>query len=388
MLVDEIRPAPTKARRFSDFASTDLLIRHCLTEINGNDRVVYEVGAVRRMAWHLDWMEKSFKLIAKTTASPWESREFGGRRWYWMSKEATDLWHVFRNIQESPEELTKGRRLSPFLKLALHLAYKWEPRLRYFTNKNGLLRVSEDYPRRMLSHIVSVIRRACNSKIFRQLANNDTRNAKENYLSCAKCMLQVFRVHARPLVLRVDLYFEGDAKILSESTSAGKAYNKFMRHLSEGKLLPDVLWYAGKRENGLERRIHFHVLVVMDGDKHRQAYNLIEKLGRFWVSECVGSPALASHKNCWERKNEYKHNCLGLLHYTDEDMLLGLRKALQYICKEGSHILVGEGMGRNLRKGQAPKLPALGKRRGAPRRHGNDVSAAEGILLGKPREAQ
>lgn len=382
MLLDERQPARTKATRFRDFASTDLLVRHCFKECDGTERVVYEVGAIKRMASYLDWMERSVKRTAKDTTPPWRGRQHGGRYWWSTSKDAVDLWHVLRNVDEAPKELTDGRRLNPHLKLALHLAYKWEPRLRHFSNGSGRLDLREEYARRTISHIVRVIRRTCNSRRFRNLVNNDTRNAKDNYLSCAKCMLKVFRVHARPLVLRIDLYFESDAKLLSESRAARKAYNKFLRHLSERKILPDVLWYAGKRENGLERRIHFHVMVVLDGDRHQQGHSLTEQLGRFWVDKCVGSPFLSSYKNCWERRGEYKHNCLGRLHYTDEDMLLGLRAALEYICKEGSHILVGKGMGRNLRKGHAPNPPESGKRRGAPRKRGNHITAAVRVLLG------
>ena len=246
-----------------------------------------------------------------------------------------------------------------------------------------MLDVSLEYPRQMMVHIVKFIRRVCKSRRFRAIVNNDSRNARDNYLSCSEYMLDLLRVRARPLVLRVDLYFEGDAKVFSESKSAGKAHDKFMRNLSESKIVPDVLAYISKRENGLERRIHFHVLIALDGNKHWQAHSLAEELGHYWVDHCVGSSLFASYKNCFERKDEYEFNCLGLLHYADEHMLRGLRLALEYLCKEDSHILVGAGMGRNLRKGQSPDLPADGERRGAPRKYGNDVSLAERILHAK-----
>lgn len=375
-----------KPNRFKNLASTELLIRHCLKDIDGSDRVIYEVGAVRRMAWHLNWMERSVKRIAETENAPWESRHFGGRLRYWVSKEATDLWHVFRNIQESAKELTDGRRLNPYLKLGLHLAYKWEPKLRYFTNGRGLLSVDEECSRRMLSHLVKVIRRVCNSERFSDWVGNHTRGAKDNYFSCCEYMMAILRVCARPLILRIDLYFEGDAKEISESEEANKAYNKFMRHLSAGNIVPDVRGYIGKTEDGLDRRIHRHVLVALEGSKHQQAHNLTEKLGRFWVNECVGSSTFASYKNCYERKNEYEFNCLGLLHYTDDRMLMGLREALEYICKDHAHILARKGKEKNLRKGQPPKLETHGKRRGAPRKYGNDLSLAERILFTKARD--
>lgn len=368
-----------RSKRFSDLAATDLMIRHCLRE-GGAERIVYEVGAVRQMAWYLDSLERSIKRVASGTWSPLECDKRGCR----LTLEAKSFWHVLRNVDKAPEELCEGRRLNPWLKVGLHLARKWEPRLRWFVGREGVLCVNEAYPRRVAVHIVNVIRRVCSSGPFRAWVHNDGRNATENYASCCEYLLSILRVHARPLVLRIDLYFEGGAKEVSDSPEAKLAYSKFMRHLSNSNIVPDVIGYIGKREDGLDRRLHYHVMCLLDGNQHQQAYNLTEQLGRFWVNDCVGSPMLASYKNCYERKEEYRFNCLGLLHYADDRMLMGLREALEYMCKEGAYTLTKKDKSKNLRKGQAPKS-AEGARRGAPRKHGNDLSLAELILFTEGR---
>ena len=283
---------------------------------------------------------------------------------------------------EAATVLCEGRRFNPWLTLGLHLARKWGPRLRpYAYNNPNRLDVNQTYPRRMMAHVAHVIRKVCSSRKFRAMVNTDTRNSKENYLSCANLMINVLKKDARLLILRVDLYFDGDARVLSESEAANKAYDKFMRNLRENQIVSDVVAYIGKRETGLEKRIHYHVLVALDGDKHRNAYQMIECLARFWVEECVGAKSLASAFNCWPRRHELEYNCMGLLHYSDSRMLMGLRLALEYLCKEGTHLLVGEHMGRNLRKSIRPKTRIETARRGAPRKHGNDVHVAEQVLL-------
>lgn len=103
-------------------------------------------------------------------------------------------------------------------------------------------------------------------------------------------------------------------------------------------------------------------------------------MGKFWVNECVGAKSLADHFNCWKRRDEYEYNCIDVLHYTDSHMLMGLRDALEYLCKEGSHILV-EGMGHNLRKSQSPKSLDGKNRRGVPRRRDPELSVAREVLL-------
>ncbi len=133
------------------------------------------------------------------------------------------------------------------------------------------LDMSVDIPRNLMTRIFRVVRRICRSKKFRNRVSNSTRNAKERYFECAKLMLALMRYNARLLILRFDLYFEGDAKVLSECEEAEQAYEKFLRTLREDRLVPDLLGYIGKRENGLERRIHYHLLVFMNGDLHQQA---------------------------------------------------------------------------------------------------------------------
>lgn len=370
-----------KPKRFTDLAATDLMARQCFRQ-DGELKVYFEPGAIRDMILYFRMLERSMRDVAAGTWSPlcWD------KRGCWLTPEAKAFWHVLRNVDRAREDLCEGRRLNPWLKVGLHLARKWTTRLRAFSRPDGLPCVHEEYPRRMVAHICRVARRICSSHAFQNEVRKSERRAIDNYASCCEYVLSILRVHARPLVLRIDLYFEGLAKDISESPEAEQAFNKFMRNLSGGKIVPDVVGYIAKREDGLDRRVHFHVMCLLDGNEHRQAYNLTEQLGQFWVDDCVGSPVLASYKNCYERKDEYRFNCLGLLHYADDRMLMGMREALEYMCKEEAHILIKDEKRKNLRKGQPPEPPRDGSRRGAPRKRGNDLSVAELIFFTEGRQ--
>ena len=161
-------------------------------------------------------------------------------------------------------------------------------------------------------------------------------------------------------------------------------------------------------EDGIDRGIHFHVLIVLDGHKHRDAANLTRMVGEDWVRRCghgeyedgvdvgeTGKKAKASYFNCYTRTDQYRFNCLGLIHPTDTDKLRGLRLAIEYLCKETTQLkpsppksLAGDedadtaskkGI-RNLRKGIMPKGHSG---RGAPRSSGLDTSAIDRELLKK-----
>lgn len=376
---------PTKRRRFTNLVSTDLMRRYCYSDESGAIREVYEDGEVRQLALYLWRMEKVLKRLARTSDSACIEYRAGSRTLFRISAEARSLWHVIRSVQEFSLELTSGRRLNPHLELGLRLARKWEPRLRWFTTMVGGLSIGEDYPRKVLRHIVKVIRRVCKSKRFRALVNNHARGARDAYESCGNYVLDILRTHARILVLRIDLYFESVAKPLSDTEEADMAFDKFMRNMSGSRIVDNVVGYIFIREDGLDRRVHYHGLVFVDGDEHRQGYNLTERLERFWVDDCVGSSLFASYKNCFDRVNEYEFSCLGLMHYQDDRMLMGLREALEYMCKDKVHVLVRKGKGKNLRKGQPPKVVVGGKRAGAPRKHGISLAIAEQVLFAEAR---
>lgn len=368
-----------QCRKFTNLADLDQFINQRFRDESGAEHHRLILGSVRQMSMYLDRLEFQIRRLATTMTPIMEQHKRGIS----LTQQGQFLWHVLRDADKKVySELYEGRRLNPWLTVGLHLARKWGPTLRqYAFNNPNFLDVNHERPRRIMAHVTYVIRRICTSKRFRAQVNNDTRNAKENYISCASLMLDLFREKARLLILRVDLYFDGDAKIFSESEAANKAYNKFMRWLRDGRIVPDVVGYIGKRENGLEKRIHYHVLVALDGDAHQNAYHLTEQLGRFWVDQCVGARALAAHFNCWTRRRELEYPCMGVLHYMDSRMLMGLRLAMEYMCKEGNHLLVGDGMGRNLRKSIRPRLRDDAPRRGAPRKHGNDLHVVEQVLL-------
>lgn len=369
---------PPQPKRFTNFADLDLFIHRRYIDDLGIERTLLEVGAVRRMKNLFDRLEHQVRRVAASDAAAWQQHSRGNC----MTSEGQFLWVVLRDVaSEAPDDLCAGRRLNPWLELGLRVARKWASSLRPYaiTNPNAL-DMQQEMPRNLMTRIFGVIRRICRSRKFRNLVNNSTRNAKQRYVSCANLMIDLLKENARVLILRIDLYFEGDARVLSDSQEAEQAYEKFLRTLRDDRLVPDLLGYIAKREDGLERRIHYHILVAMDADLHQQAHPWIEHMGEFWVTQCVGAESLASYFNCWNRRNEYKYSCIGVLHYTDSRSLMGLREALEYLCKEGPHVLV-KGNGHNLRKSQSRKRIDGERRRGAPRRLDPDLSAARQVLL-------
>lgn len=372
--------------RFHNLVSSGVLVPFEWYDKQGNHQYGYDVGENKKAVRYLNNLRDAIIRVAKSKAPPWTQVGTGEPARYAISREGQLLWRAIRGVGRAPKAWGREGDMHPYLAVGMRLARKWEPRLRFFTNTSSELLIGEAYPRRMLAHLVRVIRRVCTSAEFRRRIEQLERQQRENLAACCEYFLSILRMHARPLVLRVDLYVEAEAKKAAEEGKIEQAVEKFIRNLREGRIIRDVLGYIVKREHAYDRGIHLHLMVIVDGDKHFQSYRLAELLKMYWIHECVGSSTLASGFNCYLRKDQYRYNAIGLVHYTDEGMLRGVRHAIDYLTKTDCQFLLPKAFGKNMRKGQSPRQQEDGKRRGAPRKYGNDVSIAERILLGKRAE--
>jgi Protein of unknown function (DUF3296). len=382
-----IKVAPSVGQRFHNLVSSGLLFPFEWYDEEGAHQYRYELGENKEAVEYLDRLQGAIKRIAKSKIPPWREVSFGKRTQYVMSPEAKFLWNAIRSVGVAPKAWGREEHMHPYLSVGMRLARKWQPRLQFYTTTDSQLLIGEKYPRRVLAHIVRVIRRVCSAKKVSSRVEQLERQQSDNFKACCEYFLSILRVHARPLVLRADLYVEAEAKIAAGEGKIEQAVEKFIRNLREKRIIPGVLGYIIKREDAYDRGIHLHLMVIVDGDKHFQSFNLTEILKTYWIHECVGSPKLASGFNCYLRKDEYHYNGIGHVHYADESMLLGVRDAIAYLTKTDCHFLVAKEFGKNLRKGQSPRRQEDEKRRGAPRKFSNDVSLAERILLGKQVEA-
>lgn len=371
-----------RRERFHNLVSSGIVSSRDYYDDMGRSSHVYEIGENKRAKDYLSCLKKTVKVVVDTTTEPVKRQVMGSVVRYALSPEARRLWHAMRGIGVAPKAWGREREMHPYLALGFRLARKWEPKLRYFSSTSGNLLVNEEYPRRILTHLVKVIRRVGGSPEVSNRIKRLTRQHSENLEKYCKYILDILRNHARPLVLRVDLYFEAEAKDAAMEGKIEQALRKFSRNLGEDRIVSDVLGYIIKIENGYDRGIHLHVMAILDGGKHFQSYKLAEQIRMYWIHECVGSPQFASGFNCYLRKHEYHFNCIGHVHYTDEEMLRGLLEALKYITKTDVEFLLPKTLVKSLRKGQAPSLSPDGKKRGAPRKDGAGMALAEGVLLG------
>jgi hypothetical protein len=226
-----------------------------------------------------------------------------------------------------------------------------------------------------LEQLVRLVRRVSRSQKFKYHESNFTRNERAGLQSCCQYIATGFSEHSKLLFLRVDLYFLPDHKGWANTLQAQLCVKRFLRALRESRVVPDVKRWICKRENAFRRGIHLHLMVALDGHKHRDAANLSQKIGEAWVRQYSGGKG--SYFNCYGRKDEYKFNGLGLVHVSDREKLLGVREAIKYMTKGSCQVTTGYA--RNLWRG-IMRVPSNQLKLGAPRKAENVICAVKEIL--------
>lgn len=220
------------------------------------------------------------------------------------------------------------------------------------------------------------VRHVCGRKAFKRMLRKFERKAKDNFRSGCDLVAELFKRHSRLLVLRIDLYFRKDAKGWGYTEEADKAVKLYLRELREGRM-PDFLACIVKRENGICRGMHYHLMVFLNGHERQSAYHLTEVMGKAW-EERMGA-GKGSYFNCYANRHLYRFNGLGMVHVSDTEKLMGIRVALWYMSKPASLLMVGDGTGKHFNRSL---LPASQNKRGAPRKHGDGMDEVKRVLGG------
>lgn len=189
------------------------------------------------------------------------------------------------------------------------------------------------------------------------------RQANENFQSARNLIFKMAENHSKLLIIRIDLYY----KPFFDIAQGDKEFADFTRWLRSdacrSKLLNGYLGFIAKRENGIIRGIHWHLMIICDGNIHQNCYHLTRQLGEVW--EMRTGQGLGSYYNCYVNSDKYKFNGLGLLTLDDEIKMIGLRIAIWYMSKQDCVLKPTNLKDRNFFR--TPVVTTCGIKRGRPR---------------------
>jgi hypothetical protein len=275
-----------------------------------------------------------------------------------------------------PDLLVRHRHhdFNPWIKMMVVALSHWHPGHRFDVTASGIRISAEDGV--SLGRMVRFVRRVSQSSAFKRRLQEERRLALQNDRSACAYLISLFARHSRLLILRVDLYYTGAGREEAQTEEARASFERFVRMLRTGRIVPEVLGYLFSREVGAERGVHFHLMVVMDGHKYLDADGYTRRTGERWVKDYTGR-GRGTFFNCYARRHEYEYNGLGLVHLSDWPKLIGLRLAIQYMTK-GNYLIKPKGRGeKNFRRGLVKQVSV---KLGAPRQSDHEMSTVCRIL--------
>lgn len=365
----------------------------------GNSFVSKEVDFIK-------WLDKAESLVDAIASNmkPLYLAKTGLRQntFYELTAIGTRIVGIVTSFDHSTASYYSNHQFNPKLDLMIRAARKFQPEIApEFQSVTKTF--SEFHNRKLLDDFAAYVGSESRTKEFKSRLKNSLNKQKKNIDSCCRYMAALFAFKSKLLVLRIDLYAASTWGYTAEYNTTLEGYLRAMR---EGRIVPDVEGFIAKREDGIDRGVHIHLLVVLDGQLHWDAANLTKTLGEEWMRRCNGSAGMhpepdrsglprrrGTYFNCYTRVSQYAFNCLGLIQPSNAKMMKGLRLAIEYMCKETMHLifcplevdadghLVPPAVKkriRNLRKGNMPKTHSG---RGAPRSTNADTTMIEQILL-------
>lgn len=133
-------------------------------------------------------------------------------------------------------------------------------------------------------------------------------------------------------IVRLDL---GYSKKHSQVVTLEEANNDMNRMLNNMRSKPtvfaNILGHIIKREYTPDRGVHFHTIVIYNGQMVREDISKGEQIGSYWKEQITKGKG--TFHNC--NRNNYEHNGIGMLDYKDSVKRKILDEVvLPYLCKE------------------------------------------------------
>lgn len=231
----------------------------------------------------------------------------------------------------------------------------------------------------LLLRLTRFVRRACETWKFINAARDHDKQAQDNFESAREFIYHLAAKHSRLLIIRIDLYY----RPYYESEKANWEINNFLRWLRgracNRNLLPGYLGFIIKRENGILRGTHWHLMVICDGNLQRNAGYLSQMIGEAWAKRTAQGPG--SYHNCYADREKYEFDGLGMLNLDDWERMAGLRVALHYMTKQGCVLRATNDKIKNFWR--STMREGAGKKRGKPRLQDDSLKLLKRMLGGK-----
>ena len=218
-----------------------------------------------------------------------------------------------------------------------------------------------------LNRFQSLLKDKMNSaKVRKRLHNRKEKRlkTKEKMVNLVHTLLHV---HSKILVVRVDLGIMRSPESLMKHKISSNQWKseqdsqfilKALEQLNENarhNRMKHALGYIHRIEYGPQKGFHIHAYYFFDGQNHQEDITWGEYIAKQWkqVTNNQGSVFI-----CNMKKEDYRYCALGMLDYSDVEMLKNLEQSFDYLCKNNQYFhFTTQKRIRGFRISQPPKIP-------------------------------
>ena len=327
-----------------------ILLSHAEYHIENNNSYLI-TSDDNKFRFRLEQLDNCLKTIGRGRKLPFTI--LCKRSGYKESTESTIILDAIRYINMLTQDAMKVRVANPRIAKFLHLFNDVDLYSRIHNGK--IVGADTVTTAEILNKLVQDYRFAVSQAGFKQACRKYQRASVKNLKGVKNYIRHLQERHSRLLILRVDLSWANEHKADITADDARKHRQQLFRNMQKNPLFRHVLGTVWKLEYAPQRKFHYHMLFILNGNKAQQDGVIAHAIGEYWKHTITKGKGI--YYNCNAHKARYEHCCLGKLERGDNSKDKGLLQALSYITKiDACARLVLPGNARTFGRGEVRSL--------------------------------
>jgi len=159
-----------------------------------------------------------------------------------------------------------------------------------------------------------------------------SKNTKKRLKSTENYINGLFENYSKINVLRFDVgYTNEHCKEITGEDLNNDINHMFNNMRSNKNLFDSKVGFIVKREEGVEKGVHAHVILFYNGQEIQKGAHLVDKIGEYWNNDIT--KGRGSYHNC--NRNKYEKDGTGMIDHKDtEKRKILLENVTNYLCKD------------------------------------------------------
>lgn len=215
----------------------------------------------------------------------------------------------------------------------------------------------------VFNKFVQAIRDKANETRFKETRRSRLKELKRGFRNGVHYIDGMFERTARLLVIRLDLGYAEKVAPKVTSSRAQQDIRRLLGNRRENKLFRAMKGQFIKREYGVKRGIHFHVLLFFDGSIRSNTghIDLATKIGNYWRDVITNGDGWYRNVNANIKEYQRKNICgIGPINAHDVELRYNLtHRVLRYFFKSAQYIRPRDKAGKITRQFRRGILPPL-----------------------------